>query len=112
MVEVRIERCLGRTEADRKITSEPWSSSENSNGTDKTTPGSGGSSVLKKDLTGPTLLEMSGNARLPRSYPQPVIGRNRFHSVHRQGVARLYSLRKVSVITPVCTETARFASSL
>jgi hypothetical protein len=31
------------------------------NGTNKTTPGRGGRSLLKKDLTGPTLLEMSGN---------------------------------------------------
>ncbi len=32
------------------------------NGTNKTTPRSGGRSLLKKDLTGPTLLEMSGFA--------------------------------------------------
>ena len=30
MVEVMIERCLGRTEIDRKITSEPWSSMQRS----------------------------------------------------------------------------------
>ena len=31
------------------------------NGTNQTTPGRGGRSLFKKDLTGPTLLEMSGN---------------------------------------------------
>jgi hypothetical protein len=30
------------------------------NRTNQTTPGSGGRSLFKKDLTGPTLLEMSG----------------------------------------------------
>src|SRR5258708_27345704 len=52
---------MGRTEADRKITNEPWSSMRRGQKTTtKTTLRSEGSSVLKKDLTGPTLLEMSG----------------------------------------------------
>src|SRR6266849_5109295 len=56
---------MGRTEADRKITSEPWPSMQRRKKTEKNereklfsvTRGS----VLKKSLTGPTLLEMSGN---------------------------------------------------
>jgi hypothetical protein len=52
---------MGRTEADRKITSEPWSSMQSGRKkTTKTTLRSGRSSALKKDLTEPTLLEMSG----------------------------------------------------
>jgi len=55
---------MGRTEADRKITSEPWLSMQRRKKTEKNereklfsvTRGS----VLKKSLTGPTLLEMSG----------------------------------------------------
>jgi hypothetical protein len=50
---------MGRTEADRKITDEPWSSIER--GTNKTTLRSERRSTLKKRLTEPTLLEMSGN---------------------------------------------------
>jgi hypothetical protein len=54
---------MGRTEADRKITSEPWSSMQSGRKkTTKTTLRSGRSSALKKDLTEPTLLEMSGFA--------------------------------------------------
>jgi hypothetical protein len=49
---------MGRTEADRKITDEPWSSIER--GTNKTTLRSEGRRALKKRLTEPTLLEMSG----------------------------------------------------
>src|ERR1700738_3951117 len=53
---------MGRTEADRYITNEPWSSMcRSQNITTKTTLRSERSSALKKDLTGPTLLEMSGN---------------------------------------------------
>src|ERR1700730_7493143 len=63
------KRCLGRTEADRKITSEPWSSKQGQTRTTKTTLGSGRSSVLRKDLTGPTLLEMSDYARLIGRWP-------------------------------------------
>ena len=56
---------MGRTEADRKITSEPWPSMQRRKKTEKNereklfsvTRGS----VLKKSLTEPTLLEMSGN---------------------------------------------------
>jgi len=62
MVEVKIERCLGRTEADREITSEPWSLSEKRNRATKTTQESDRRSALKKRLTGPTLLERSGYA--------------------------------------------------
>jgi hypothetical protein len=52
---------MGRTETDRKITSEPWSSMQSGRKkTTKTTLRSGRSSALKKDLTEPTLLEMSG----------------------------------------------------
>src|SRR6266850_2019087 len=55
---------MGRTEADRKITSEPWPSMQRRKKTEKNereklfsvTRGS----VLKKSLTEPTLLEMSG----------------------------------------------------
>jgi len=54
-------RCLGRTESDRKITNEPWSSMKRSKRTNKTTHRSEWRSLLKKDLTGPTLLEMSGS---------------------------------------------------
>src|ERR1700746_2582754 len=54
-------RCLGRTESDRKITNEPWSSMKRSKRTNKTTHRSEWRSLLKKDLTGPTLLEMYGN---------------------------------------------------
>jgi hypothetical protein len=43
------------------ITSEPWSSMERLTKTNKTTLQSEWTSALKKDLTGPTLLEMSGN---------------------------------------------------
>jgi len=51
---------MGRTEADRKITNEPWSSMQALKKTNKTTPRSEWRSVLKKSLTEPTLLEMSG----------------------------------------------------
>jgi hypothetical protein len=65
MVEVRIEE-MGRTEADRKITSGPWSSMRRGQRrTRKTTLRSQWRSVLKKDLTEPTLLEMSGKATWP-----------------------------------------------
>jgi hypothetical protein len=43
------------------ITSEPWSSMERLTKTNKTTLQSELTSALKKDLTGPTLLEISGN---------------------------------------------------
>jgi hypothetical protein len=55
---------MGRTEADRKITSEPKSSSSRRKTTqegEEKTLLSEGRSLLKKCLTGPTLLEMSGN---------------------------------------------------
>jgi hypothetical protein len=52
---------MGRTEADRQITNEPWSSMQALKKTNKTTPRSEWRSVLKKSLTEPTLLEMSGN---------------------------------------------------
>jgi hypothetical protein len=50
------KRCLGRTEADREIMSEPWSSMQRSKRTRKTTLRSERRSVLKKYLTEPTLL--------------------------------------------------------
>ena len=52
---------MGRTEADRKITSEPWSSMQRSN-KEQGRPlfGVDGEVCAKKYLTGPTLLEMSG----------------------------------------------------
>ena len=69
---------MGRTEADRKITSEPWPSMQRRKKTEKNereklfsvTRGS----ALKKSLTGPTLLEMSGNptyraGRITSGYP-------------------------------------------
>ena len=43
------------------ITSEPWSSMQRLTKTNKTTLQSERTSALKKDLTGPTLLEISGN---------------------------------------------------
>jgi hypothetical protein len=53
---------MGRTETDRKITSEPWSSMHRGQqGTRKPTLRSEGTSAFKKYLTEPTLLEMSGN---------------------------------------------------
>src|SRR6476646_2668753 len=52
---------MGRTETDRQITNEPRSSMRRGqNRTTKTTLWSERSSALKKGLTGPTLLEMSG----------------------------------------------------
>jgi hypothetical protein len=56
---------MGRTEADRSITSEPQSSRPRSKTTkeaEEQTLLSDGRSLLKKCLTGPTLLEMSGKA--------------------------------------------------
>jgi hypothetical protein len=51
---------MGRTEADPQITNEPWSSMQALKKTNKTTLRSEWRSVLKKSLTEPTLLEMSG----------------------------------------------------
>jgi hypothetical protein len=54
---------MGRTETDRKVTNELRSSMRRGeNRTTKTTLWSERSSTLKKDLTGPTLLETSGYA--------------------------------------------------
>src|SRR5207244_1378743 len=54
---------MGRTETDRKITNEPWSSMHRGQQrTRKTTPRSEGTRAFKKYLTEPTLLEISGNA--------------------------------------------------
>jgi hypothetical protein len=51
-----------RTETDRKITGEPWLSTLGQrNMTKENTLRSGCRSLCKKDLTEPTLLEMSGN---------------------------------------------------
>jgi len=52
---------MGRTETDRSITNEPWSSMQKSKKTNKTTLRSASRSALKKNLTEPTLSEMSGN---------------------------------------------------
>ena len=60
MVKVRIEEMLGRTEADRQITSEPLVVEREVKGTNESTPESRGRSLFKKNLTGPTLLEMPG----------------------------------------------------
>src|SRR5260370_12722215 len=51
---------MGRTEADRQITNEPWSSMQRVKRANKTTHKSEWRVALKKDLTEPTLLEMSG----------------------------------------------------
>ncbi len=54
---------MGRTESDRKITSEPWSLMQrrkNAKANERKTLLSEKRSVPKKSLTGPTLLEMSG----------------------------------------------------
>jgi hypothetical protein len=48
-----------RTEADRWITSEPWSSKQRSTEQGRPLFGVTGEVRSKKDLTGPTLLEMS-----------------------------------------------------
>ena len=54
---------MGRTEADRTITSEPWLSTLGQrNMTKENTLRSAWRSSFKKDLTEPALLEMSGNA--------------------------------------------------
>ena len=53
---------MGRTETDRKITGEPWSSIPRPKSTKKKdTLRSERRSALTKDLTEPTFLEMSGN---------------------------------------------------
>jgi hypothetical protein len=68
MVEVRSKRCLGRTETDREISKRAVVVEVEEKRTTKTTLRSARKSLLKKYLTGPTLLEMSGNAcRLRRS---------------------------------------------
>jgi hypothetical protein len=61
VVEVLIEEMFRSDRTDREITSEPWSSKQRSKETTKTTLRSERRSALKKSLTGPTLLEMSGN---------------------------------------------------
>src|ERR1700677_2854083 len=63
MVEARSKRCLGRTEKlTERLPNEPWSSKYRTKRTTKTTLRSDRRSLLKKCLTGPPLLEMSGNA--------------------------------------------------
>src|SRR5579863_1510675 len=62
MVEVRSKRCLGRTETDREISKRAVVVEVEEKRTMKTTLRSERKSLLKKYLTGPTLLEMSGNA--------------------------------------------------
>jgi hypothetical protein len=57
MVEVLIGEMFG---SNRKITREPWSSMQRVKKTNETTLGSEWRGALKKDLTGPALLEMSG----------------------------------------------------
>ena len=59
MVEVRPKRCLGRTETDREISKRAVVVEEEDKRTMKTTLRSERKSLLKKCLTGPTLLEMS-----------------------------------------------------
>jgi len=55
------KRSVGRTETDRKITGEPWSSTLGQrNMTKENTLRSGCGSAFKKRLTEPALLEMSG----------------------------------------------------
>jgi hypothetical protein len=60
MVEVRSKRCLGRTETDREISKRAVVVEVEEKRTMKTTLRSERKSLLKKYLTGPTLLEMSG----------------------------------------------------
>jgi len=62
MVEVRSKRCLGRTETDREISKRAVVVEVEEKRTMKTTLRSERKSLLKKYLTGPTLLEMSGFA--------------------------------------------------
>lgn len=66
MVEVRSKRCLGRTETDREITKRAVVVEAEDKRTTKTTLRSDRRSLLKKYLTGPTLLEMSGYATYRR----------------------------------------------
>jgi hypothetical protein len=61
MVEVRSKRCLGRAEPIERLPNEPWSPKQRTKQTTKTTFRSDRRSLLKKDLTEPTLLEMYGN---------------------------------------------------
>jgi len=60
---------MGRTETDRKITCEPWSSTLGQrNWRNQALFGVDGEVHSKKDLTGLALLEMSGNGcRIKRS---------------------------------------------
>ena len=66
---------MGRTEADRQVTREPWSSLEEAN-KDESKPllWSEGIGLLEKRLTEPTLLEMSGDrCQLNRSMQHHLI---------------------------------------
>ena len=63
---------MGRTEAARSITNEPWSSMQRSNKTNKPTLRSAWRSTLKKDLTEPTLLEMYGYGAAERASGLPL----------------------------------------
>src|ERR1700677_3429934 len=68
MVEARSKRCLGRTEKPtERLPNEPWSSKQRTKRTTKTTLRSDRRSLLKKYLTGPTLLEMTGPTLLEMS---------------------------------------------
>jgi hypothetical protein len=60
VVEDWIEEMFRSAETDREITKRAVVVYAEPRKTNKTTPGSERRSLLKKDLTGPTLLEMSG----------------------------------------------------
>jgi len=60
VVEDLIEEMFRSAETGRKITKRAVVVEAEPTKANKTTPGSGRRSLLKKDLTGPTLLEMSG----------------------------------------------------
>ena len=90
---------MGRTEVHRKITSEPWSSMQRLNETNKTTHRSEWRSLLKNCLTGPTLLSVrfadfplliavsraSDHFRLV-DHPSRIIGRRRVTQASVHGV--------------------------
>src|SRR6266436_6578284 len=76
---------MGRTEADRQITNEPWSSMQRVKRANKTTHKSEWRVALKKDLTEPTLLEMSGNANLPGLAPNSP----KWHQNQRREIAHV-----------------------
>jgi len=78
---------MGRTETDRSITNEPWSSMQKSKKTNKTTLRSASRSALKKNLTEPTLLsrwEKRGRGGTEDETVKPLNGVQRVQVPHGQ----------------------------